>query len=139
VPKGFDDKLSVQLITECESDQIQTRSSHKVTLDNNTRQTLYDVTFVVSIDSWDRAHSRLNISREGNPPSGAGSLGQRSGALPADKSIKETFDLTPQGMGRRTESISTTGDWTLSVNTPITGIPPGRRDSRSCEYSVTIP
>jgi hypothetical protein len=138
MPKNFDDRLSIQLIAECDSEPISTKTSHVVTLDNHTGQALYDVTFAVRIVHWRPNISRLNISRAGVPAPGGGSLLHNSGSLPPGLSVKETFDLTPQGQAiRRTETIDTTGDWTLSANFPVTGLPP-RRASRSCSYTVTV-
>ena len=136
MPSCLDYRMSIQLICECGAESKITKTSHEVTLENHTTQTLFDVSFSVSIANWGPA-SRLNISK-GSSQAASGSASHNIGSIsPMGSYVKSAFELTPVGNGARGEYIETTADWALSANSPLTGIPPSRF-SRHCNYPVSV-
>ena len=135
MPKCYENRFSIQLISACAVDPILSRASHDNTLENRTLgSTLYDVTFLTAILQGS-APSRLSVSAPG--AAGAVSVRRVHGQLPHGSSAKVTFTLSAVGSGFRTETVSTVADWALSANTPLTGIPP-QRYSRNCQYHVSV-
>lgn len=134
MPTCHDNRLSVQLVCACATNPILSNASHDTTLDNHTTQTLYDTTFLASILLLS-APSRLSISAPGT--GAAASVRYLHGQLSPGSPAKITFVLSTVRSGSRTETVDTVADWALSVNTPLTGIPP-QRFSRKCQYNVSV-
>jgi hypothetical protein len=103
-------------------------------LDNNTGQNLYDVTFLAATLVLSTP-SRLAIAAPGAPhgPIAASVHGQ----LSPGTSAKVPFALSSVGSGARTETIETVADWAISLNTPLTLMPPQRFD-RTCQYNISV-
>lgn len=131
-----DNRLSIQLVCNCSPQPVVAAASHEVSLENNTGQTLFDVAFRVTVAHWS-AQSRLEVSPPGTQSSFGASAGHRSGSLPSHASTKEVFTARRRGSGGGWETLETTGDWTLSANTPLTGAPP-QRFSRHCPHDVNV-
>jgi hypothetical protein len=134
MPGCHDNVLSIQLVCDCATNPVVSTASHETTLDNYTSQNLYDVTFLAATLVLS-APSRLAIAAPGTPAASIASYVH--GQLSPGTSAKVTFALSSVGAGPRTETVETVADWALSLNTPLTGIPPQRFD-RTCQYNVSV-